>query len=57
MPLPISAPGPQLRIPDGESQDIEPEFLLLDPENLRLLERADAELSNLSVKLIGQESV
>lgn len=57
MTLPINAPGPQLRIPDGESQDIESEFLLLDPENLRLLERVDGELSNVAVKLIGQKSI
>ncbi len=55
--LPINAPGPQLRIPDGESKDIEPEFLLLDPENLRLLERVEGELSNVAVKLIGQKSI
>jgi AraC-like DNA-binding protein len=57
MSLPINARGPQLRIPDGESRDLEPELLLLDPENLRLLERVDAELSKVAVKLIGQESI
>jgi hypothetical protein len=49
--------GPQLNIPDGESHEVEPEFLLLDPQNLRLLERVDGGIQNLRVKLIGQKSV
>ena len=51
------AGGPELRIPDGESQDIESRFLLLDPDNLRLLERADVELGKVPAKLIGQQSI
>lgn len=57
MALPINSRGPQLKIPDGESKDLEPEFLLLDPENLRLLERVDAELGKVAVNLIGQRSI
>jgi len=55
--VPTTTRGPSLQIPDGESRDIEPEFLLLDPENLRLLERVDIELSKVPVKLIGQRSI
>jgi hypothetical protein len=57
MSLPINTPGPRLQIPDGESKDLEPQLLLLDPENLRLLERVDAELTKVPVKLIGQKSI
>ena len=53
----LPTPGPQFRIPDGESKDTEPEFLLLDSENLRPLERVDAELGKAAVKLIGQQSI
>lgn len=49
--------GPQLNIPDGDSVDIEPQFLLLDPQNLRLLERANGGIHGVNVKLIGQKSV
>ena len=49
--------GPQLRIPDGESYDIEPEYLLLDPDNLRLLERVDIGLAKIAPKLMGQPSI
>jgi hypothetical protein len=57
MPLPINPPGPQLRIPDGVSEDLRPGVLLLDPENLRLLERVDTELTTVPLKLVGQKSV
>jgi hypothetical protein len=49
--------GPLLDLPDGTSQDIEPDRLLLDPQNLRLLERVDGGLMAIDVKLIGQKSV
>jgi hypothetical protein len=55
--LPLASHGPALRIPDGESQDIEPGRLLLDPDNLRLLERVDSALLKLPIKLIGQQSI
>jgi hypothetical protein len=57
MSLSIETRGPQLRIPDGESKDIEPDFLLLDPDNFRLIERVDAELGKVAVKLVGQRSI
>jgi hypothetical protein len=55
--LPTNGHGPPLRIPDGKSDDIEPKLLLLDPQNLRLLERAEEGIHNVQAKLIGQKSV
>lgn|SRR3990167_570588 len=52
-----TATGPLLRLPDGESQEIEPDRLLLDPHNLRLLERADLAIQQMPVKLIGQAPI
>lgn len=49
-----SSSGPSLELPSGNSEDIAPDRLLLDPQNLRLLERADRTISNIDVKLIGQ---
>ena len=49
--------GPPLRLPDGISSEIEPNSLLLDPQNLRLLERVEPEIRNIKAKLIGQPSV
>jgi hypothetical protein len=49
--------GPQLHLPEGISEDIEPQFLLLDPQNIRLLERIDTKLHDVPVKLIGQKSI
>src|SRR5438874_13541241 len=49
--------GPRLHLPDGLSEDIEPKFLLLDPQNIRLLERVDTKLHDVPVKLIGQKSI
>ena len=49
--------GPQLRLPDGDTQELEPDFLLLDPHNLRLMERLDDSLQAVQVKLIGQKSL
>lgn len=49
--------GPNLRLPDGDSIPIEPGFLLLDPQNLRLLERVDGGIQNTDAKLIGQKSI
>lgn len=49
--------GPSLRLLNGESQEIEPAFLLLDPHNLRLMERIDPDISSVNAKLIGQKSI
>jgi hypothetical protein len=49
--------GPQLNIPEGKSRELEPEALLLDPDNLRLLERVDGQMENVKVKLVGQKSI
>jgi hypothetical protein len=49
--------GPQLHLPVGISEDIEPKFLLLDPQNIRLLERVDTKLHDVPVKLVGQKSI
>lgn len=49
--------GPPLHFPNGESVEIEPNFLLLDPQNLRLLERFDSEISNVETRLIGEPSI
>jgi hypothetical protein len=57
MSLAIQPPGPRLQIPDGVSQDIEPQLLLLDPENLRLMERVETELTKVPLKLVGQRSI
>lgn len=50
-------PGPALNLPDGTSEEIEPSRLLLDPGNLRLLEKADRSVANVDVKLIGQKAI
>lgn len=44
--------GPPLELPNGESADIDPHALLLDPQNLRLLERTDDSIAKVGVKLI-----
>ena len=49
--------GPLLHLPAGESQEIESDRLLLDPQNLRLMERVDDAFKKISPKLIGQRSV
>jgi hypothetical protein len=56
---PTSPPkqGPLFTLPQGDSQEIEPARLLLDPQNLRLLERADSRLQNVETKLIGQKAI
>jgi hypothetical protein len=61
-PLPAEAPkvdakGPALDLPEGVSQEIDPSCLLLDPHNLRLLERLGETYKDLSVKLFGQPSI
>src|SRR5205823_4720250 len=48
--------GPKLQIPAGESRDIEPSRLLLDPHNLRLFELT-AEVGDINAKLLGQKAV
>ena len=53
---PVSPAGPPLRLPEGDLQEIQPEYLLLDPQNLRLLEASDG-LSQTPVDLIGQPSI
>lgn len=49
--------GPPLRLPQGVSTDLQPQTLLLDPQNLRLLERVNADIRNVKAKLIGQPSI
>ena len=51
------AAGPILALPDGDSKQIEPLRLLLDPQNLRLLERTGGAFESLDVKLFGQNPV
>lgn len=46
--------GPLLSLPDGDSEEISPDRLLLDPQNLRLLERTGGAYEKLEVKLFGQ---
>ncbi|WP_148289664.1 ParB N-terminal domain-containing protein [Ideonella sp. B508-1] len=52
-----SRSGPKLDIPDGESQEIEPARLLLDPYNLRLLEQVRDSFDRMDVSLLGQPAV
>src|SRR4051794_6206717 len=49
--------GPMLALPDGDSEEITPQSLLLDPQNLRLFEKADVALQKTSASLIGQPSI
>jgi len=48
--------GPALNLPEGSSQEIEPSRLLLDPHNLRLLERVGDIYKILDVKLFWSAS-
>lgn len=52
-----SVSGPQLDLPDGDSQNIQPSQLLLDPYNLRLLEQTRDTLATVKVTLIGQPAI
>lgn len=52
-----AAAGPQLDLPDGDSQDIPPSHLLLDPHNLRLLEQTRESLATVKVTLFGQPAI
>jgi hypothetical protein len=49
--------GPLLQLPEGQPRAIEPSCLLLDPHNLRLLERAEPSFWNAPAKLIGQSAL
>src|SRR5947208_6819485 len=49
--------GPDLEVPEGESDEIAPRFLLLDPHNLRLLERRHDDLQTVAATIIGQKSI
>jgi hypothetical protein len=49
--------GPPLGLPDGTPLSIDPRALLLDPQNLRLLERVHAEIRDVKAKLIGEAAV
>lgn len=49
--------GPPLELPAGTTEEIDPRRLLLDPQNLRLLERTDDPLKDVDVSLVGQDSV
>lgn len=52
-----AASGPQLDLPDGDSQNIAPSQLLLDPHNLRLLEQTRDTLATVKVTLFGQPAI
>lgn len=49
--------GPMLSMPDGRLDSLPPSSLLLDPQNLRLLERLGSSYSSLQVKLFGQSAI
>ena len=49
--------GPQLDLPEGDSQTIQPSQLLLDPHNLRLLEQTRDSLATVKAPLIGQPAI
>lgn len=49
--------GPLLKLPEGEPRAVEPAQLLLDPHNLRLLERAEPAFWNAPPRLIGQAAL
>lgn len=53
----VDVKGPALDLPEGVSQEIDPSCLLLDPHNLRLLERLGETYKDLNVKLFGQSSI
>lgn len=53
----LDAKGPALDLPEGVSQEIDPSSLLLDPHNLRLLERLGETYKDLDVKLFGQPAI
>lgn len=53
---PTKTSGPGLALPDGESVEIAPDDLLLDPGNLRLFE-VSAGIASTQAKLIGQPSI
>lgn len=53
---PTQASGPGLALPDGESVDLAPDDLLLDPQNLRLFEVSPG-IASTQAKLIGQPSI
>ena len=51
------AAGPALSVPDGYPEDVEVGKLLLDPQNLRLLERTGDIYEDLPPKLFGQHAI
>lgn len=55
--LPLFPPGPVVSLPQGHSEELPPDSLLLDPGNFRLLEAASASLRETPAKLIGQPSL
>ena len=54
---PTGAAGPALSVPDGYPEDVEVGKLLLDPQNLRLLERTGDTYEDLPAKLFGQPAI
>ncbi|MDO3517750.1 hypothetical protein [Ralstonia pseudosolanacearum] len=46
-----------MNLPEGDSLELQPSQLLLDPQNLRLLERLGETFKDLSVRLFGQPSI
>jgi hypothetical protein len=49
--------GPMLELPDGSTEEIDPSRLLLDPENLRLLERLGHSFKPPEIDLYGQSAI
>lgn len=57
VPIYSARKGPSLDLPNGETRDISPLDLLLDPQNLRLLERQDPALDLVDVRLFAQPAI
>jgi hypothetical protein len=54
----VSGPsGPQLDLPAGKSNDIEPQHLLMDAGNLRLLETVGQSLRETKARFAGQSAI
>jgi hypothetical protein len=49
--------GPQLVMPDGDPLDIDPERLILDPQNLRLISDDFEALASVNVAIFGQHAI
>ena len=49
--------GPPLQVCEGKPDMLEPDELILDPGNLRLLELADEQIQKTKVRLFAQETI